>query len=212
MYDCTTYIRNEDTMNIKDKLKDLFAEKLADAIQPAFEEAAGALVEALSEVSLRDLVELTEGGGGGGEKPGRKAAAGRTKGSSTRLPRRSVEEIDAAADKVVSLLKTKKNGMRAEEIRAKLKMDVRELPRVIKAALVAKKITVLSGAKRSTTYGIKAAKAAKPTKAKPAKRAAAKKANATKANSKANSIEEKANATKAKSKENSIEETAPAST
>ena len=168
------------TMNIKETLKNKFAEILADAIQPAFAQAAEELVEVLAELSLRDLVDLSEDGG---ENTSRKsAAAGRTKGSPTRLPRRSAEEIDAAADKVASLLRTKKNGMRAEEIRSKLKMDVRELPRVIKAALAAKKITVLSGAKRSTTYGIKAAKAAtKKAKAKPAKKAAAK--------AKSNSIE-----------------------
>ncbi len=158
-------------MNIKENLKNKFAEILADALQPSFEVAADELVQGLSNLSLRDLVELTEEGGGTkpDRKPGRRVAGG-SKSTSARLPRRSAEEIDAVADKVASLLKTKKNGMRAEEIRAKLKMDVRELPRVIKAALAAKKIAVLSGNKRSTTYGIKAAKAAKPVKkAKPAK-------------------------------------------
>ena len=176
-------------MNIKETLKNKFAEILADTIQPAFAQAAEELVDALAELSLRDLVDLSEGGGGGEKTSRKSAAAGRTKGSSTRLPRRSAEEIEAAADKVVSLLRTKKNGMRAEEIRSKLKMDVRELPRVIKAALASKKIAVLSGAKRSTTYGIKAAKAA-TKKAKPAaKKAKAKPAKKAAAKAKSNSIE-----------------------
>jgi hypothetical protein len=177
-------------MDIKDKLKNLFAEKLADAIQPAFEQAAEELVNALSEVSLRDLVELTEGGDSGSTRKSASAPS-RTKSSSKRLPRRSTEEIDAAADKVASLLGKKKNGLRAEEIRGALKMDVRELPRVIKAALAAKKIAVLSGQKRSTTYGIKVGGAAKPAKkkAKPAKNAKSEaKATKSKTKSTANGV------------------------
>jgi hypothetical protein len=175
-------------MNIKETLN-VFTENLVDAIKTAIEEASNQvtkeLADELGHLSLRDLIELADGSTKGG-KPGRKAA-GRPKNASTRLPRRSAEEIDAAADKLASLLGRKKDGMRAEEIRSALKMDPRELPRVIKAALASKKIAVLSGQKRSTTYGIKA-KVAKAKKAKPVKKTGAKSKSKTGAKSKANGI------------------------
>lgn len=159
-------------MHIKKTLKNKFAEMLADAMQSTFAQVAEELVNELSGLSLRDLVELTDADGD--ERPVRKAGVSGAKrasvsgakraSSSARLPRRSAEDIDAAADKLASILGRKKNGMRAEEIRSALGMDVRELPRVIKAALATKKIVVLSGQKRSTTYGLRVtgAKAAKP--------------------------------------------------
>jgi hypothetical protein len=70
---------------------------------------------------------------------------------SGRLPRRSPDEIKATLEKVHGLLKTKKDGLRAEEIRAALKLDVREMPRVLKEGLASKKLSS-KGQKRATTY------------------------------------------------------------
>jgi hypothetical protein len=75
--------------------------------------------------------------------PGRK-----TRG---RLRRRSLAEITKALEQVVALVKTKKEGLRAEEIRAALKMEAKEMPGVLKEGL-AKKQLKAKGRKRATVY------------------------------------------------------------
>jgi hypothetical protein len=79
-------------------------------------------------------------------KPVRKA-----KPTTGRLPRRSPEEIAKALEQVVALLATHPGGLRAEQIRAELGMDVREMPRVLQAG-VAHKMLKSKGEKRATTY------------------------------------------------------------
>jgi hypothetical protein len=71
--------------------------------------------------------------------------------ASGRLPRRSAGEIQAALDKIVALLKKQKDGLRAEEIRSSLGMLSKEMPRILKEGLSAKKLTS-KGQKRATTY------------------------------------------------------------
>jgi hypothetical protein len=115
---------------------------------------ASAVVRAIQSASLEEL--LTEVGGkrrpGGSPAPvsSRTTAAPRTR-KPGRLPRRSVEDIKAALDKVHGLLKSSKGGMRAEQIRVALKLDAREMPRVLKEGLASKKLTS-KGQKRATTY------------------------------------------------------------
>jgi hypothetical protein len=70
---------------------------------------------------------------------------------SGRLKRRSPEEIAKALDEVVALVKRHKNGLRAEQIRAQLKMDRKEMPRVLQEGLSTKKLKS-KGQKRATTY------------------------------------------------------------
>ncbi|HTB73072.1 MAG TPA: hypothetical protein VK762_07500 [Polyangiaceae bacterium] len=127
-----------------------------DALAASF---ANQIMASLRGASLHDLVGKTDGGrvvgngrrarGGGGQpdplvvptkprKPGR-------------LPRRSAEEIAATLNKIVLLVKTQKNGMRAEEIRSKLGMQAKEMPRILKEGLSKKKLTS-KGNKRATTY------------------------------------------------------------
>ena len=60
-------------------------------------------------------------------------------------------EIAATLDKIVLLVKTRKNGMRAEEIRSKLGMIPKEMPRILKEGLAKKKLTS-KGNKRATTH------------------------------------------------------------
>ena len=48
-------------------------------------------------------------------------------------------------------MKTQKNGMRAEEIRSKLGLQSKEMPRILKEGLSTKKLTS-KGQKRATTY------------------------------------------------------------
>jgi ribosomal protein L12E/L44/L45/RPP1/RPP2 len=68
-----------------------------------------------------------------------------------RLRRRSKEDIAKALAQVVAVVKTKKGGLRAEQIRAALKMESKEMPRILKEGL-AKKLLKSKGQKRSTTY------------------------------------------------------------
>jgi hypothetical protein len=87
--------------------------------------------------------------------PAKAAAAPKTKsGKAERLKRRTPEQIAEAVTAIVALLKKHPNGMRSEQIRLELGLDVREVPRVIKHALDTKQIKVLSGQKRATTYGV----------------------------------------------------------
>jgi len=90
--------------------------------------------------------------GGGGPDP--MPALPKRKGKNGRLPRRSAEEIAKALDKIVLLVKTHKDGMRAEEIRAKLGMLSKEMPRILKEG-IAKKRLASKGQKRATTYTAK---------------------------------------------------------
>jgi hypothetical protein len=68
-----------------------------------------------------------------------------------RLPRRSGEDIAKVLEVVVSLLGSRKNGLRAEQIRAELNLQAKELPRILKEGLARKKIRAV-GQKRATTY------------------------------------------------------------
>jgi hypothetical protein len=70
---------------------------------------------------------------------------------SGRLKRRSPEEIATALDEVIALVKKHKSGLRAEQIRAQLKMDRKEMPRVLQEGLSTKKLKS-TGRKRATTY------------------------------------------------------------
>jgi hypothetical protein len=78
----------------------------------------------------------------------RKAAKGKKAG---RLRRRSPGDIAKALDAVVGLVKSKKAGLRSEQIRKALHMQAKEMPRVLKEGLT-KKLLKSKGRKRSTTY------------------------------------------------------------
>lgn len=67
-----------------------------------------------------------------------------------RLSRRTPAEIAATLVRIVALVK-KTTGMRSEEIREALGLDVREMPRALKEGL-AKKVLKSRGQKRATTY------------------------------------------------------------
>ncbi len=70
---------------------------------------------------------------------------------SGRLRRRSDEEIAAALDQIVALVKKNRAGMRAEQIRVALGVQSKELPRILKEGLSTKKLKA-KGQKRATTY------------------------------------------------------------
>lgn len=73
------------------------------------------------------------------------------KGKGGRLARRSPADIARALEAIVVLLRKNKEGLRSEQIRKTLRLDVREVPRVLKEGLAKKKLKS-RGQKRATTY------------------------------------------------------------
>jgi hypothetical protein len=118
---------------------------------------ASSVLDAIRGASLEEL--LGEAGGGARRGPGRppKSTAGATASTTPRgrkpgrLARRSPEQIAKALDQVIALVKSKKDGLRAEQIRAALKMQSKEMPRVLQEGLAKKKLKA-KGQKRATTY------------------------------------------------------------
>ena len=70
-------------------------------------------------------------------------------------------------DSIVGLLKQSPKGLRAEQIRAKLGLQAKEMPRPLKEAVDGGRLGK-SGQKRATTYFVKGGGAARP---KPARKA-----------------------------------------
>ena len=138
-------------------------------------EFATAVLHAIRGASLHEILQETGGGGakgraasgasrgrggaaGGKVAGGPKGKAGRRKGG--RLARRSPDDIAGVVDKIVGLLEKHASGLRAEDIRNKLGLEAKELPRPIADALGAKRI-VKEGQKRATTYFARETKRAK---------------------------------------------------
>ncbi len=119
---------------------------------------ANAVLSAMRGASLEEL--LAASGGAFPRGPGHPRGSGTTspapasRQSSGRLARRSPEQIAKALDQVVALVKGKKAGLRAEQIRAALKMQSKEMPRVLKEGLAKKKLKA-KGQKRATTYFVR---------------------------------------------------------
>lgn len=65
--------------------------------------------------------------------------------------RRSSADVAGLVDRIVAVLKSCKTGLRAEQIRAALEINPKDLPRPIAAALQSKRIRK-RGQKRATTY------------------------------------------------------------
>jgi hypothetical protein len=78
-------------------------------------------------------------------------AAGASRRRSGRLSRRSAGDIARAIDRIAGLLKDNPKGLRAEEIRQRLGLQAKELPRPIKEGLEAGRFAK-AGQKRATTY------------------------------------------------------------
>src|SRR5580658_4744910 len=111
---------------------------------------ASNIVDIIRSSSLEEL--LGERGGPPGRVPGpppKNMSNGVAKPS--RPPRRSAEEIAAALDQIVGLVRKHNEGLRAEEIRIKLGMQAKAMPRLLKEGLATKKLKA-KGRKRATTY------------------------------------------------------------
>jgi len=128
---------------------------------------ASSVLAAIRGASLQEL--LSEAGGaaprGGGGRAGRRAGGRRAaaaapgaaaparaaRGRGGRLKRRSPADIKQVLDKVHGLLRGKKDGLRSEEIQKALRLDKREMPRVLTTGVTSRRLSK-RGEKRATRY------------------------------------------------------------
>jgi hypothetical protein len=124
---------------------------LRSALDSLARSFASGVLAAIRAASIDDL--LAESGGGARRGAGRPRGGG-TRAKTTksgRLARRSAADIAKAVDGVVALVKKSKIGLRSEEIKKALNLDVREVPRILKTAVKTKKLKA-KGQKRATVY------------------------------------------------------------
>lgn len=138
---------------IKDRLEEL-AKAFADEV-----------VSAVRGASIEDIL-----GTGGPARSVRSAVRARPRTSrpvkgarpEDRLARRSKMEVLETVDRLVMpLLRKNKAGLRSEQIRAKIDVFAKAMPRILKEGIAAKKLRVVSGSKRATVYGLAGARKAK---------------------------------------------------
>lgn len=108
------------------------------------------VLAAIRAASIEDLLEESSGS----RRSARAAAPTRAVGKGGRLARRSADQIAKAIEQVVSLVKKNKGGLRSEQIRKQLDLDVREVPRILKTAVATKKLKS-RGQKRATVYFVR---------------------------------------------------------
>jgi len=118
-----------------------------DALAASF---AQEVLDALKSASFEEIASLN---GTGRRGRGRPAGTGRRAGGGKRI-RRSMDDILSTLDDVVKVVGSAKNGLRAEEIREKLDLEAKQLPRVLKEGLSTKRLAK-KGEKRATTYFVK---------------------------------------------------------
>ena len=102
------------------------------------------------------LVGSTGTGSRGVARATEQAPPARGRRRAGRLPRRSEGDIANVIEQIVGLLRQRKAGLRAEQIREELGLIAKELPRPLKEGLDAGRFHK-SGQKRATTYFIKSA-------------------------------------------------------
>jgi len=130
----------------------IFLPPMPTSLRSQLEELASTFTDgvlaAIRTASIEDLLAESQGGrharGGGGQPdPLRKGG---------RLVRRTQEQIEAMLAKVIAAVRaTGGKGLRSEEIRKTLGLDVREVPRVLKEGLRTRKLKA-KGRKRATVY------------------------------------------------------------
>jgi hypothetical protein len=125
---------------------------LRDSIHDLAQSFATSVLEAIRGASLEDILAGSGGGKRGPRPAASKAGGARAKApASRRLSRRSPADISGLSEKIVTLVKGSKGGLRAEQIRAQLNIAKNEWMRPLELALSSKKLTK-KGEKRATTY------------------------------------------------------------
>ena len=146
----------------------MLSEKLKQ-LAATFADAVSEVVEAEMRDRMTNALSALGATGGSGDtevrrgRPAKTPKTGKKAKSEGRLPRRSLEEIQAVVADVVKLVAKHPDGLRSEIIRAELDLDVREVPRVLKEG-VAMGALKSHGQKRATVYF--ASKGSKTPKAK----------------------------------------------
>ena len=118
---------------------------------------AASVLDAIRGASLEDLLAQSSGRGvraAARVETDSPPAGARRRGK--RLPRRSAGDIEQVIEGIVSLLKQHPQGLRAEQIRDKLGLQAKELPRPLKEGLDGGRLSKV-GQKRATTYFAKGA-------------------------------------------------------
>ncbi len=133
--------------SLRTQLADL-AESFTNAVVDAIRGAS--LDELLAESGAKSRRAAPRSEAASAPRAAAAAKPARTS-SSGRLRRRSAEDIAEILDSVVALVKKHGEGLRAEQIRAELGMQAKELPRVLKEGLASRKLKS-KGQKRATTY------------------------------------------------------------
>jgi hypothetical protein len=147
-------------VSLRSRLNDLaatFSASVLDAIR-------GASLEELISSGGKVPPAVRSAGTASAIPRGAAAPAAGPRRRAGRLSRRSSGDIAQAIDRIVGLLKENPGGLRAEQIRKKLGLQAKELPRPIKEGLEAGRFAK-SGQKRATTYFVRGA--ARPEKAAP---------------------------------------------
>jgi hypothetical protein len=159
--------------SLRNRLNELaasFSAGVLDAIRGAsleelLSESSGGKTRAAARTPVRSAASATP------------AAAAPSRRRPGRLPRRSAGDISQAVDKIVGLLGDNPGGLRAEQIRQKLGLQAKELPRPLKEGLDGGRLSKV-GRKRATTYF--AAGAASPSKGRKAAASSPRASKATK--------------------------------
>jgi len=139
-------------------LASIMANQLHSRISVLVASFIDSVLEAVKSSSLEEILDGAGAVRAAGPRASKAAFAPRAPRVAAardgRLPRRSAEDIAKTLEIVVSLLGSRKNGLRAEQIRTELNMQAKELPRILKEGLGRKKIRAV-GQKRATTYFVK---------------------------------------------------------
>lgn len=133
---------------------------LQRAIEAQAIQFANAIVQALREASLNELVGIT--GGGRAASP---RLAGASPKKSGRLGRRSADDIARVLENIVAVLTKHPEGLRSEQIKAALQLDTREMPRPLAEGLKSGTLKK-SGQKRATVYTVGSGSVKAPAKKK----------------------------------------------
>ena len=160
-------------LSLRNRLNELaasFSAGVLDAIRGAsleelLSESPGGKARAVARTPVRSVASAPAAEAPSRRRPGR-------------LPRRSAGDISQAVDKIVALLGDNPAGLRAEQIRQKLGLQAKELPRPLKEGLDGGRLSKV-GRKRATTYFAGASPKGKKAEAS-SPRAAKKAANAKK--------------------------------
>jgi hypothetical protein len=113
-------------------------------------EFASEIVEAIRSSSLQELLAQSSGAAGVGRKAGHSVRSGRR----GRLVRRSESDIEEVSDRIATLLRKHRGGLRAGQIRHELGLPASELSRPLKQGLSSGRFSK-TGRKRATVYFLK---------------------------------------------------------